>query len=226
MKSNEVLQKEVQDAIKWEPLLNAAEIGVTVKDGVVSLTGTVDSYYKKSEAEDAAKKVAGVKAVVEKIEINSGDTGKTSDSDIATEVLNAFKWNWEIPGDKVKVKVEDGWVTLEGNLNWNYQREAAKKTAGKCTGVKGVTNNIRIESEKKGEIEKKDIINALGRSWSMKDQDIEVNVSGHKVTLNGEVDSLYQKDEAGRIAWKSPGVWNLDNELKIDYTNKLLDIIM
>jgi len=130
MKSNEVLQKEVQDAIKWEPLLNAAEIGVTVKDGVVSLTGTVDSYYKKSEAEDAAKKVAGVKAVVEKIEINSGDTGKTSDSDIATEVLNAFKWNWEIPGDKVKVKVEDGWVTLEGNLNWNYQREAAKKTAG------------------------------------------------------------------------------------------------
>jgi len=102
-------------------------------------------------------------------------------------------------------------------------------SAGSCKKncrVKGVTNNIRIESEKKGEIEKKDIINALGRSWSMKDQDIEVNVSGHKVTLNGEVDSLYQKDEAGRIAWKSPGVWNLDNELKIDYTNKLLDIIM
>ena len=225
MKSNETLQKDVQYAIKWEPLLNAAEIGVTVKDGIVTLTGTVDSYSKKSEAEEAAKKIAGVKAVVEKIEINFGDTGKTSDLDIATEILNAFKWNWEIPSDKVKVKVESGWVSLEGNLNWNYQREAAKKVVSKLIGVKGVTNNIKIESETNDEIEKKDIENALGRNWSMDDSDIQVRVSGHKVTLNGVVDSWYQKDEAGRIAWNAPGVWNVDNELKVEYSDDLVNII-
>jgi len=219
MKSNEVLQKDVQDAIKWEPLLNAAEIGVTVKDGIVTLTGTVDSYSKKSEAEEAAKKVAGVKAVVEKIEIKFCNTCKTSDNEIATEVVNAFKWNWEIPSDKVKVKVEAGWVSLDGNLNWNYQREAAKKAVSKLNGVKGVTNNIKIQSETNDEIEKKDIENALGRNWSMDDSDIQVRVSGHKVTLNGVVDSWYQKDEAGRIAWNAPGVWNVDNELLVDYTN-------
>ena len=217
MKSNEVLQKDVQDAIKWEPLLNAAEIGVTVKDGIVTLTGTVDSYSKKSEAEEAAKKVAGVKAVVEKIEIKFCNTCKTSDNEIATEVVNAFKWNWEIPSDKVKVKVEAGWVSLDGNLNWNYQREAAKKAVSKLNGVKGVTNNIKIQSETNDEIEKKDIENALGRNWSMDDSDIQVRVSGHKVTLNGVVDSWYQKDEAARIVWNAPGVWEVDNQLTIEY---------
>jgi len=219
MKSNEVLQKDVQDAIKWEPLLNAAEIGVTVKDGIVTLTGTVDSYSKKSEAEEAAKKVAGVKAVVEKIEIKFCNTCQTSDNEIAAEVVNAFKWNWEIPGGKVKVKVEAGWVSLDGNLNWNYQREAAKKVVSKLNGVKGVTNNIKIQSETNDEIEKKDIENALGRNWSMDNSDIQVKVSDHKVTLNGVVDSWYQKDEAGRIAWNAPGVWNVDNELIVDYVN-------
>ena len=108
MKNNAELQKDVQDAIKWEPLLNAAEIGVTVKDGVVTLTGVVDSYSKKTEAEDAAKNVAGVKAVVEKIEIKiSSKWSKKDDNEIAAEVLNAFKWNWQVPEDKVKVKVED-----------------------------------------------------------------------------------------------------------------------
>src|ERR1700733_3546912 len=122
MKNNAELQKDVQDAIKWEPLLNAAEIGVTVKDGVVTLTGVVDSYSKKFEAEDAAKNVAGVKAVVEKIEIKfAGNIGRKDDNEIASEILNAYKWNWEVPDNKVKVKVEDGWVVLEGELQYNYQ---------------------------------------------------------------------------------------------------------
>ena len=147
MKNNAELQKDVQDAIKWEPLLNAAEIGVTVKDGVVTLTGVVDNYTKKSEAEDAAKNVAGVKAVVEKIEVKFNNTwDKTSDGDIATEVLRAFKWNWQVPNDKVKVKVEDGWVTLEGELEHNYQSEAAKDAVKNLLGVMGVTNNITIKT--------------------------------------------------------------------------------
>lgn len=217
MKNNQNIQKDVQDALKWEPLLNAAEIGVTVKDGVVTLTGVVDSYAKKMEAEDAAKSVSGVKAVVEKIKIEFGSMGKTSDGELAREILNAFKWNWEIPDDKIKIKVEEGWITLEGDLQWNYQREAAKKSVNRLFGVKGVINNIKIKSETRDAVEKKDIEDALVRNWSMDNQDIRVNVSGNRVTLNGTVDSLYQKGEAERIAWNAPGVWTVDNELLIEH---------
>jgi osmotically-inducible protein OsmY len=217
MKNNADLQQDVQDAIKWEPLLNAAEIGVTVKDGVVTLTGTVDSYSKKTEAEDAAKNVAGVKAVVEKIEIKFGSNwSKKDDNEIATEVVNALRWNWQIPGDKVKVKVEKGWVTLEGELQWNYQKDAAKDVVKNLLGVQGVSNNITIKSDTLDQVEKKDIENALKRNWSINDKDIKVKVSNHKVTLTGSVNSWYDKDEAARIAWNAPGVWNVDNELVVD----------
>ena len=217
MKKNEDLQKDVQEAIKWEPLLNAAEIGVIAKDGVITLTGIVNSYTKKLEAENAAKNVAGVKAVVEKIEIKFGHTDKKDDNEIANEVVNALKWNLEIPNDKVKVKVEGGWVTLEGELEWNYQKDAAKTSVNNLMGVKGVTNFIKIRSETRDEIEKKDIEYAFARNWSVDDKDIQIKVSGNKVTLNGIVHSLYQKDEAARIAWNAPGVWSVDNELVIEY---------
>ena len=224
MKNNEELQKDVQDAIKWEPLLNAAEIGVTVKDGVVTLTGVVDNYTKKAEAEDAAKNVAGVKAVVEKIDVKfSSSWAKTSDGDIATEVLNAFKWNWRIPNDKVKVKVESGWVTLEGELEYGYQSEAAKDAVKNLLGVASVVNNITIKPTIAEVAEKADIESALRRNWSIYDTDIDVKVSGHKATLSGTVDSWYQKEEAGRIAFNAPGVWSVDNELIVDYDYSLMD---
>lgn len=218
MKNNAELQKDVQDAIKWEPLLNAAEIGVTVKDGVVTLTGTVDSYSKKTEAEDAAKNVAGVTAVVEKIEIkyNTG-WGKKDDNEIAVEVVNALKWNWRIPSADVKVKVEDGWVTLTGELQWNYQKEAAKDAVKNLLGVMGVANNITIKSGTQDQIEKRDIESALRRNCSIRDENITVRTSNHKATLTGTVDSWYQKNEAARMAWNAPGVWTVDNELVVGY---------
>jgi osmotically-inducible protein OsmY len=223
MKTNAELQNDVQNAIKWEPLLNAAEIGVTVKDGVVTLTGSVDNYSKKSQAEDAAKNVAGVKAVVEKIEINYSSWGTTSDGDIAKEIISALKWNFEVPNDKVKVKVENGWVTLDGELPWNFQREAAKNAVSNLNGVKGVSNNIKIKSDSEDAIEKSDIESALERNWSISDNDIEVKVSGSRVTLSGTVDSWYQKEEAGRIAWNAPGVEMVANDIVVEYDYALAD---
>ena len=218
MKTNAELQKDVQDAIKWEPLLNAAEIGVIVKDGVVTLTGTVDNYSKKSEAENAAKNVAGVNAVVEKIDVKFGSNwGKKDDNEIAKEVVTAFYVNWKIPSEKVKVKVEKGWVTLEGEVNWNYQKEAAKDIVKNLLGVTGVSDNITIKSETQEKIEKKDIESGLRRNWSIDSKNIAVKVSGHEATLTGTVNSWYQKDEAGRIAWNAPGVWAVDNELVVEY---------
>jgi len=215
MKNNAELQRDVQDAIKWQPLLNAAEIGVTAKDGVVSLTGVVDSYIKKTEAEDAAKNVAGVTALVEKIEVRYPSSFNKTNAEIATEVLNALKASWEVPSEKIKVKVEDGWVTLTGELGWNYQKDAAKDAIVNLMGVTGVTNNITIKSESMESVEKAAIENALKRDWAFFDNNIRVQVSGHRATLTGTVASIYQKDEAGSIAWNAPGVWSVNNELTV-----------
>jgi len=217
MKTNEQLQKDVQDAIKWEPLLNAAEIGVTAKDGVITLTGVVDSYAKLLEVEDATKNVVGVKAVVEKIEIKFGTTFQKDDNEIAIAVINAFDWNWAVPKDRIKIKVENGWVTLEGEVRWHYQKEAAKKSVNNLLGVKGVKNIIKIKFETLDTIEKQDIERAILRNWSLGDKNIVVKVADNKVTLIGNVHSLYQKEAAERIAWNSPGVLIVDNELIVEY---------
>ncbi len=223
MKNNQELQEDVQNAIKWEPLLHAAEIGVTAKDGVVTLTGNVDSYAKKIEAENATKKVIGVRALVEKIEVKFPNFWSKTNVEIANEVLTALNSNWSVPKDKVTVIVEDGWVTLEGELPWNYQKDAAKNAINFLMGVKGVTNNIKIKSENHDSIERKDVENAIARSWSVDDSDLKVEVSGSTVTLTGTVDSWYQKEEAGRIAWNTPGIWHVKNELEVDYYYSLVD---
>lgn len=169
------------------------------------------------EAENAAKKVIGVKAIVEKIEIKIPSKWSKTDTEVANEILVAINSNWSVPKDKVKIKVEDGWVTLDGELPWNYQREEAKNAVRYLTGVKGVTNNIKVKSESHDAIEQKDVEDAIGRSWSVDDNDIHVSVSGTTVTLTGTVNSWYQKTEAARIAWNTPGIWHVENELEVDY---------
>ncbi len=217
MNKNETLQKDVQDAIKWEPSLKAAEIGVIVASGIVTLTGTVDSYTKKNRAESAAKNVVGVKAVVEEIKVNFEGQDKNSDQEIAANILSAFKWNWDVPNDCIKVKVESGWVTLEGEVGFNYQKEAAKKAVSELVGVKNVANNIIVTLDTQDDVEQKDIERALSLNWSVSNQDIVVHVVGNRVTLNGSVASLYQKDEAGRIALNAPGVWDVQNDIEVSY---------
>ena len=220
--SNEELQQDVQDAIKWEPLLNAAEIGVTAKDGVITLTGTVDSYAKKLEAEDAAKSVKGVKAVIVKLEIKFGsDSEKKDDSVIADEIIKAAKWNWDIPKDKIKANVENGWVTLSGEVDFYYQKEAIEDLVKNYSGITGVTNNITIE-ESEDQVEEKDIEKALRRNWLIDDSNIEVNVSNHDVTLTGSVESWFERDKAESIAWNALGVWNVNNQLIVDYDYEMV----
>jgi osmotically-inducible protein OsmY len=217
MKSNEQLQKEVMEAIKWEPLLNAAEIGVTAKDGVVTLSGIVNNYSKKAEAEHAAKNVSGVNAVVEKIEIKFDSNDKKNDNILADEIVHSLKSKWDIPDNKIKVKVENGWITLDGELHWNYQKQTAIRSINSISGITGITNNIQIKSEIHDGIEKKDIELALLRNWAIDDSDIKVSVEDNIVNLSGKVDSWYQKDEAGRIAWNAPGVSKVKNEIIVDF---------
>ncbi len=214
MKTNEELQTAVQDAIKWGPLLHAAEIGVTAKNGIVFLTGTVDNYAKKTEAKNAVKKVSGVKVLVDNIEVKFSNSWSKTDAEIAREVLNAIKANWYLPKNKVKVKIENGWVTLEGELPLNFQRKAVKNLIVCLLGVKGVTNNIIVKSDSQNQIEQNDIKNALRKS-SIFDCNIRVWVYGATVTLTGTVNFWHQKDEASRIAGNTPGIWNIKNELTI-----------
>jgi osmotically-inducible protein OsmY len=211
--TNEALQKSVQDALKWEPFLNAAAIGVSVENGIVTLSGTVDNYAKKAEAIQAAKSIIGVKAVVEKIEVHLNYAWIRDDADIASEVLNALKWNWQIQNDAIKVAVEDGWVTLDGYVKWNYQKLSIANAVKNQIGVKGLTNNITIQPISTDEIEKKSIENALGRNSSIDERNITVTVSGHRVILTGNVHSLNEKLEAEKTAWNACGISDMDNEL-------------
>lgn len=217
MKTNQDLANDVREAIHWEPLLKATKIDVSALDGVITLTGLVDGYLKKSKAEDVAKGITGVRAVVEEIEVKFKNDHDRSDNEIAIEVINAIKTNGQFPHDRIKVRVENGWVTLEGNLPWNYQKDAAKDAVRHLAGVKVFTNDIRIQPESQDELEQEDVQRALRRSSSTNDQDIQVYVTGNIVTLNGVVNSYYQKEEAERIAWNAPGVLNVDNELAIDF---------
>ncbi len=212
MRKNEELQNDVLHAIKWEPSLKNTEISVSAKDGVVTLSGNVDSYKKKHEAEDVAKCVKGVMAVVEKLEVKLSDADKIDDSIIATEILSVLKWNMAISNQKITV--ENGWVTLEGELGWKNQKESAKYAVSSILGVKGVTNNITILSDQ-SIIEKKSIEHALARNWAINEQEVKVSVSGNQVTLTGVVYSLYQKDQAERISWNATGVRSVVNDLVI-----------
>lgn len=217
VKTNRQLQTDVLRALYWEPLLRKTKITAEALDGVITLSGVVGSYIQKAQAEDAVKKITGVKAVVEKIDVVFDNDDEKSDNEIAVEVLNALKANKDIPFDRIQIEVEDGHVTLDGKLEWNHQKQAAQKSASAVDGIKVLTNHIEIETDRPDDVEKAEIEQAIERNWAMNNQDIQVYVSGNKVTLHGIVHSFYQKEEAERMAWNAPGVWTVTNELLIDY---------
>lgn len=204
--------------------MQEADIRVSAKDGVVTLSGTVDSYAKKSEAEAAARRVKGVKLVIEQIGIGDfSEILSRDDEDLANEILNAYQWTQEIPSDRVTVKVENGWITLEGDLQWNYQRDAAERLIRQLAGVKGMSNNILIKSAPSAAIEKAAIESAFARSSSLSGEDIHVRVVKNKVILTGTVSSCCEKDEAARQAWKAPGVEIVYNELIVEHYPAMAD---
>lgn len=217
MNDNERLQKKIQEALSWEPFLHTSEIGVTVRDGVVTLSGTVSCPGKKAQAEDAAKKVSGVRVLVENIVVSSKSPGASSDNDIAAQVINAFHWNTEITKEEIHVKVEGGWVTLSGEVGWNQQKETAKKAVVNLIGVRGVINNIAIRSNPDDKISTEDILAALRRNGSLNVEGVRLEADGHTAILLGMIDSWYEKEEAARIVWNAPGVVKVDNRLEVRF---------
>jgi osmotically-inducible protein OsmY len=216
MKTDIEIQKDVLDELKWEPYLNATEIGVAVKNGIVTLSGTVNSYLKKTRAEKAAKRVSGVKAVAEDIEVKYADSLLKNDTEIAETILSALKWHSAINEEKIKVKVEDGVVTLDGEVDWEFQRNSAVMQIENLIGVKRIVNNITIKSGIVPKELKQKVNSAFHRSATIDAEKINIEVTGSKVVLTGKVRSWAEKNDAENAVWAAQGVNKVENNLEID----------
>ncbi len=214
-KTDSALQRAVQDELKWDPSVNAAEIGVAAKNGIVTLSGYVDSYFEKRAAERAAVRVSGVKAIDVKIEVRLPGSSQRTNADIAQAAVNALRWDISVPDNRIKAEVENGWVTLQGEVDWHYQRGAAEHAVENLTGVKGVTNLITVKpivtpSEVKTKIE-----NSFERQAELDARNIKVNVRGGEVTLSGTVRSWNERKEAEQVAWSTTGISEVVNNIKV-----------
>lgn len=213
MKSDKQLQQDVMDDLRWDPSLDASKVGVAVTNGVVTLTGAVPSYFQKQNTERVIKRVAGVRAVANDIEVRLPNTTERNDSDVAQAVLNALKWDTSVPEEKLSVSVSKGWVTIEGAVDWNYQRESCEKAIEKLIGVKGVTNRISVAPHATSKDVKNEIKAALHRYAELESRNIEVDSADSTVTLRGQVRSWAERKEAETAAWMAPGVTQVKNEI-------------
>ena len=215
MSDDKHLKQAVLDELQWDPSVNAAHIGVTAKDGVIALMGHVENFSEKFAAEKAARRVKEVKAVAEEIEVRLPFSVKHGDEEIASAAVNRLKWDSTVPSGAVKVKVENGWVTLTGGVDWYYQQEAAVNDVRGLWGVIGVSNEIIIKSKPNTKDIKDNIMVALNRSW-FDPATINVTAQGGKVKLTGKVRSWYERDEAGSTAWAAPGTTSVENDISVN----------
>ena len=216
MKNDLEIQQDVMSQLKWQPFLEASKIGVSVKDGIVTLSGQVDSYAQKLAAERAAQKVTGVKAIAEDIQIGVSPSYRKTDTEIAESVLNALKWHSAVPDKKIKVKVEDGIVTLDGEVEWEYQHDSAKNAVSSLLSVRNVINLISVKPKATVSDVKSKISAALHRTATVDAERISVEAIGSRIILCGKVSSYAEKEDAEDAAWSAPGISLVDNRLEVE----------
>ncbi len=215
MKTDAQIQQDVTSELAWDAAIDATKIDVTVKDGLVTLGGQVINYSEKWEAERAAQRIAGVKALVVKLVVAPLDT--RTDADIARAAESALAWVSYVPKNTIKIQVENGWITLSGTVTWDYQRQNVATAVRYLTGVKGVSDEITIQPDAPSTQIKADIESALERGFDSEDQDVAVSVSGRNVTLSGTVTSWWQRDLARNAAWNATGVQHVTDHMTIYY---------
>jgi len=216
LRNDNDIHKDVLAEFQWEPSLREDDIAVAVRDGVVTLAGFVDSYADKWKAERVAGKVRGVKAIANDVEVKLASGAQKADPDIARASVSALQWNVSVPADRIQVKVEKGWITLEGDVDYHYQKDAAERAIRYLTGVKGVTNLITVKPRAMSSDVKERIKEALQRSAQLDAERITVGVEGNKAILRGSVHSYAEMKEAERAALKAPGITEVENQLTVD----------
>lgn len=215
IRTDEDIRADVLEELKWHTRVQSNEIGVAVKDGIVTLTGWVDSYLKKIAAEEAAHRVPGVIAVANDIEVRLPGSAERTDADLAAAVVNALKWDAAILADKVDVTVSQGWVTLKGEVDYYFQKIDAEHAIRRIAGIKGVTNLITVKPHPLPSDLKQSIEKALIRHAELDAKNITVEVQGSKVILRGTVRSYAEKQTAEDTAWSAPGVTEVDNRIVV-----------
>lgn len=215
MNIDRTIQRDVLDELEWEPELEASSIGVIVEEGVVRLTGEVPTFADRLTAEKAARRVGGVRAVADDLEVRLREAHLRSDPAIVKAAVQALRWNTPVPDDRITLLVDDGWITLDGTVDWQYQRLAAQNAVSRLVGVTGVSNRMQLEERPPSEDIREQIEAAIARTADLDASDLELRVYGGSAFLSGHVASWAQREAAERAVWSAPGVTSVENALVV-----------
>ena len=215
MKTDADLKRDIEAELAWDPAVTSTAVGVAVKDGVVTLTGHLETFAQKHAAARAVKRVAGVMAIALELDVKLSPDHQRSDTDIANSAEEALKWNTLVPRDSVKLTVDHGWVTIQGTLEWDYQRCAVEKAIRPLMGVRGISNELVLRTRVKAADLSRKIEEALTRQAMREAKRIEVGVEGTTVKLTGQVHSWHERDAARGVAWAAPGVDRVVDDLRV-----------